>query len=385
VRAEEAKVGAVFISYRRGDTEGQARALSIELGELVGKDQVFMDVDSIALGRDFRQVLQERLETCDILLALIGPHWLDAKDAAGNRRLDSPTDFVREEIAAALKRNIPVTPILLQGATMPPADCLPPDLQDLAFRNGFELSHMRWDSDVRELFRRLGVTATSTTGRDAGAPNQTTSAVMPVSPTNPRGKSRRLLIPSIATAAVLLLIGLVVWIRNSPTQSAAPSRSSPASPQEAPQSVAQLPADSHSLTSETGKVAKQCLENGGENLPVQMNPCNGSPDQTWTVETASGGYFRLKSASIHPGDMCLSVDDTGSATTTPCDDTPGQLWKKMATYTPGFYFLKPKSEESQNLCLASYDGSRPSKVDPCGHIANQGWKLPDNESTASVP
>ena len=52
-----------------------------------------MDVDSIALGRDFRLVLQERLETCDFLLALIGPDWLDIKDTAGNRRL-GPTDFV---------------------------------------------------------------------------------------------------------------------------------------------------------------------------------------------------------------------------------------------------------------------------------------------------
>ena len=149
-------MGAVFISYRRGDSEGQARALSGDLVERVGKDAVFMDVDSIALGRDFRQILHERLGSCDIMLALIGPNWLDAKDAAGNRRLESPTDFVRQEIASALKRNIPVTPVLVQGAQMPPQERLPEDLKDLAFRNGFELSHMRWESDVREMVKRLG-------------------------------------------------------------------------------------------------------------------------------------------------------------------------------------------------------------------------------------
>ena len=101
----------VFVSYRRGDSEGQARALSFELVRLIGKDSVFMDVDSIALGQDFRHVLHERLESCDLLLALIGPGWLDAKDSAGNRRLENPTDLVRQEIAAALKRNIPVTPV----------------------------------------------------------------------------------------------------------------------------------------------------------------------------------------------------------------------------------------------------------------------------------
>ena len=86
-------MGAVFVSYRRGDSEGQARALSLELVRLLGKDSVFMDVDSIALGRDFRQVLQERLGSCDVLLALIGPGWLDAKDASGTRRLENSTDL----------------------------------------------------------------------------------------------------------------------------------------------------------------------------------------------------------------------------------------------------------------------------------------------------
>ena len=150
-------MGAVFVSYRRGDTEGQARALFNDLTDLVGEDSVFMDVDSIALGRDFRQVLQERLASCDLMLALIGPDWLDIRDASGNRRLNSPTDFVRQEIAAALKRNIPVTPVLVHGAQMPAPEQLPDDLKDLAFRNGFELSHTRWESDVREMIKRLGL------------------------------------------------------------------------------------------------------------------------------------------------------------------------------------------------------------------------------------
>jgi formylglycine-generating enzyme required for sulfatase activity len=150
-------VSGIFISYRRGDAEGQARALSIELAKYVGEKSVFMDVDSIALGRDFRQSLHESLESCDALLALIGPYWLDSKDSSGRRRLDDPADFVRQEIATALKRNIPVTPVLLQGAAMPAQDRLPDEIKDLAFRNGFELSHTRWHSDVREMLQRLGL------------------------------------------------------------------------------------------------------------------------------------------------------------------------------------------------------------------------------------
>ena len=147
----------VFVSYRRGDSEGQARSLNFELVKLIGKDSVFMDVDSIALGQDFRHVLRERLESCDLMLALIGPGWLEAKDAVGNRRLESGTDLVRQEIAAALKRNIPVTPVLLQGAQMPPPERLPEDIRDLVYRNGFELGHSTWESDVSEMVRRLGL------------------------------------------------------------------------------------------------------------------------------------------------------------------------------------------------------------------------------------
>ena len=150
-------MSGIFISYRREDSEGQARALSIEVARYVGEDSVFLDVDSISLGRDFRQALHERLETCDALLALIGPGWLDAKDGAGKRRLDDPGDYLRQEIAVALVRNIPVTPVLVQGAAMPAPERLPDDMKELAFRNGFELSHTRWHSDVRELAHRLGL------------------------------------------------------------------------------------------------------------------------------------------------------------------------------------------------------------------------------------
>ena len=76
---------------------------------------------------------------------------------AGKRRLDDPGDYLRQEIAVALVRNIPVTPVLVQGAAMPAPERLPDDLKELAFRNGFELSHTRWHSDVREMAHRLGL------------------------------------------------------------------------------------------------------------------------------------------------------------------------------------------------------------------------------------
>jgi len=193
-------MGAVFVSYRRGDSEGQARALSLELVRLLGKDSVFMDVDSIALGRDFRQVLQERLGSCDVMLALIGPGWLDAKDGSGTRRLESPTDLVRQEIAAALKRNIPVIPVLLQGAQIPSPERLPDDLKDLSYRNGFELGHSTWESDIGEMVRRLGLGAPDTAGRPE--PPSSTATTPPAVSTGPSSWRR----PRIA-AVVALVVG----------------------------------------------------------------------------------------------------------------------------------------------------------------------------------
>jgi len=195
-------MGAVFISYRREDSEGQARALSLELVRLLGKESVFMDVDSIALGRDFRQVLQERLGSCDLMIALIGPGWLNAKDGSGTRRLDSPTDLVRQEIAAALKRNIPVIPVLLQGAQVPPPEQLPDDLKDLSYRNGFELGHSTWDSDVQEMVKRLGLSA-RTTADSPSSPSGTDNAPADVS-AGPAGFSWGR--PHVA-AVILLLVG----------------------------------------------------------------------------------------------------------------------------------------------------------------------------------
>lgn len=148
-------MGTVFISYRRGDTAGEARALYNELASRFGEESVFMDVDNIALGRDFRQALHERLESCDLMLVLVGRDWVDARNSSGARRLEDPADFVSLEIEAALKRNIAVTPVLVQGAQMPTLEQLPANVKDFAYRNGFELSHSRWESDVQEMFKRL--------------------------------------------------------------------------------------------------------------------------------------------------------------------------------------------------------------------------------------
>ena len=150
-------MNTLFISYRRETGAGEARALFGALGARLGKNSVFMDVDSIALGRDFRTALHEMLESCDVVLVLIDKHWTDIKDQDGRLRLAKPDDYVRMEVSAALKRDIVVTPILVGGARMPTPDQLPEDIRDLVYRNSFELTHERWESDVEAMLKRLGL------------------------------------------------------------------------------------------------------------------------------------------------------------------------------------------------------------------------------------
>jgi TIR domain len=147
--------GKVFISYRRDDSAAYAGRVWDRLERDLGRDFLFMDVDAIPLGTNFSKILHEKVDKCGVLLAMIGANWLDARDEYGNRRLDDPNDFVRIEIAAALQRNIPVIPILLDGARIPKATQLPEDLKELAVRNGMEIRHASFHGDMNRLIREL--------------------------------------------------------------------------------------------------------------------------------------------------------------------------------------------------------------------------------------
>ena len=146
---------AIFISYRREDAEGQAGRLFTDLGRIFGPKSVFMDVAGMEAGRDFRRAIDEQVASCGVLLAVIGKSWVDVTDVSGRRRLEDPHDFVRLETSAALKRDIPVIPVLVHGAQMPRPDQLPPDMADLVYRSAVEVTHARWDSDLQVLANQL--------------------------------------------------------------------------------------------------------------------------------------------------------------------------------------------------------------------------------------
>jgi hypothetical protein len=150
-------LGGVFISYRRDDSSGFARGIYDRLAKRLGRKSVFFDVDNIELGEDFVDVLSERVGKCDALVAVIGTSWSSSADTRNQRRLDHPHDFVRIEIEAALERGIRVIPVLVDGASMPRPEDLPDSLKKLARRQGIEVSHTHFDSDVRKLTRALSL------------------------------------------------------------------------------------------------------------------------------------------------------------------------------------------------------------------------------------
>jgi TIR domain-containing protein len=148
--------GQIFISYRREDSSAWAGRLSDRLSSHFPSNQIFMDVDTIEPGIDFVEAIEESVGSCDVLIAVIGTHWLNSSNPAGKRRLEIPEDSVRVEVSTALKRGIRVIPVLVEGATMPEAADLPDELKALVRRNALKLSHDRFRTESELLASTVG-------------------------------------------------------------------------------------------------------------------------------------------------------------------------------------------------------------------------------------
>jgi hypothetical protein len=177
--------GRIFLSYRREDTRHLAGRLYDRLAERFGHAQIFMDVDSIEPGVDFAAAIDAAVASCNVLLALIGPQWLDARNEEGRRRLNDPDDFVVLEVTAALSRDVRVLPVLVDGASPPQAKDLPEALAPLARRNAMRLDHETFRSDLDAL---LGA-VTRIVGRTPTNPRLHTATNM--ASTGPRTQTRR--------------------------------------------------------------------------------------------------------------------------------------------------------------------------------------------------
>ncbi len=142
----------LFISYRREDSPDVCGRIYDRLIQQFGKEAVFKDVDSIPLGVDFRTYLEDVISKCAVMLAVIGDGWFDTKGPEGKSRLFDSRDYVRIEIESALKRNIPVVPLLVRNAQLPEESELPDSIKPLVFRNGLQI---RPDPDFHHDMDRL--------------------------------------------------------------------------------------------------------------------------------------------------------------------------------------------------------------------------------------
>lgn len=147
-------MGLVFVNYRMVDTAYGAADVAASLSDTIGRDQVFLDHDSMIPGEDYPTALRDALERCDILVAVIGPAWL-SRDGTGVRLVDRERDWVREEIAHALERGIPVVPVLLRDARQPTVDELPGVIRRFALCQHIELPVVDLADGKRRLVEAL--------------------------------------------------------------------------------------------------------------------------------------------------------------------------------------------------------------------------------------
>ena len=203
----------IFISYRRDDTAGYARAVYDELARHFGPERVFIDVDDIGAGQAFDEVIARAVGGSKVLLVMIGKRWLGEREGRP-ARIAEPDDFVRLEVAAALAQRMRVIPLLLDGAAMPVASQLPESLQPLVRRNALAIDNTRFASDMARLVAALREALGEPTDASKNAP-ASGFANEPEAAAPPAGSRAWL---GWSVAAGLLLAGLLAlwWPQRAP-------------------------------------------------------------------------------------------------------------------------------------------------------------------------
>ena len=239
-------MSGIFISYRREDSAGWTGRLSEHLKERFGADSIFMDIDTIEPGVDFTEALKKAVNSCDVLLAIIGPKWATATNASGTRRLEDPADWVRTEIATALTRKIRVIPVLVGGASVPTIEQLPDDLDALAQRQAHELADTRWHYDVEQLVKSLPAARQIPPTRPGATPE--------VASTGP--------LKLTVIGVLVVAIAFIAWITLKPGAPSVPLRDDVphATPQDSPDAAPpQTPPTKPELAKPTPNAASQII------------------------------------------------------------------------------------------------------------------------------
>ena len=278
----------IFISYRRDDASGYAGRLSDRLVEHFGRTRIFMDIDTIEPGEDFVTVIENAVASCEILIAIIGRSWLSTS-GTGTGRLDNPNDFVRLEIATALRRNIRVIPVLVQHASMPKEKDLPDDMVKFTRRNAVELSDLRWQNDVDQLIavmERLLAEARSRESNVSARDRQLDEPSTTITPgtISPSNKNRRLVLIAAAILIVLALSVIVIWrTQRGNTSSGNTDQAAAAQPSPVIQPVSSKPTQKQAATVPSDASGPNVTEPGGEEVFKPGEPTLWKRDDSGTI------------------------------------------------------------------------------------------------------
>jgi hypothetical protein len=149
----------IFISYRGSDQNWGTELVYRSMKEAFGDDAVFKAGNSLRVGEEFPSVLRSEAASCPVMLACIGPGWLRAAAPGGGRKLDSPDDWVREEIAVSLQSRNHLVPLLLGNRNeveVPKPDLVPESIRAMVHRQAVWLTPGRGlDATIPMLVNRL--------------------------------------------------------------------------------------------------------------------------------------------------------------------------------------------------------------------------------------
>ena len=138
----------VFISYRREGGYDTAK----HLNDLLVRDgyKVSFDIDTLRNG-DFDKQLLNRIEECEDFILIVDKH---AFDRTLDPLFDPQKDWLRCELAHALKHNKNIIPIFLSGVTGFP-EGLPADIVNVTKKNGPEYNKYYFNDFYTTLKKRF--------------------------------------------------------------------------------------------------------------------------------------------------------------------------------------------------------------------------------------
>jgi len=209
-------MAGIFISYRRDDSAAITGRIFDRLSAHFGPDQVFMDIDSIPVGQDFRDHIGQTLARCEVMLAVVGPEWTGPVPNQERRRIDDPADLVRLELEGGLARQIPVVPVLVEGAVTPSPLQLPESLRGFSYRNAAKVDsgkdfHPHVDRLIRDLEALLDRQGA---GAAPAAPAPAQAAPRPAAPAETpvrESAGRAALWPWLAALLVIAAVGFALF------------------------------------------------------------------------------------------------------------------------------------------------------------------------------